>query len=195
MAASKIFTLANAIRVMLLGGLVALIFVAVQSCQVPKSGLDQYGVKSLRKLAVLPSPPAQPNMAFSTPDGEAVKLSDYKGKVILLNVWATWCPPCIAEMPTLEALQSQRSGDDFEVVTVSIDRTIEEAAIWFERNGIEKLPVLHDGTYALPQKLEVRGLPVSVIYDRQGREIARVPGEADWTSPEALALVDAVVGE
>jgi len=195
MAASRMFTLANAIRVMLLGGLVALVFVIVQSCQVPKSGLDRFAVKSLRKLTVLPGPPSQPTMTFDLPDGATAQLSDYRDKVILVNAWATWCPPCVAEMPTLDDLQKLRRGPKFEVVTISIDRTLEDAQLWFEDNNIENLPIMHDGTYSLPQRLDMPGLPVSIFYDRQGREIARLPGEADWTSSEALALIDAVIGK
>jgi len=119
-----------------------------------------------------------------------MRLSDYKGKVILVNIWATWCAPCIAEMPMLDALQAAKSGENFEVVTISLDRTSEEAAQWFNKNGIEHLPLWHDGTYDVSGKLALPGLPTSIFYNRQGREIARIPGEVDWTSAEALALVD-----
>ena len=177
---------------MIFGGLLALLFVFVQSCQSPRLGLDSYAKGSMKKLIVLPTPPAQPNMKFTGPGGESVTLADFKGRTILLNVWATWCAPCIKEMPTLDALQKELGSDKFQVVTVSLDRTQEEAELWFRQNGIENLTAYHDGSFALSSKLEVRGLPISVIYDKNGLEKARVAGDADWASVEALTFVSAI---
>ena len=119
-----------------------------------------------------------------------MRLSDYKGKVILVNIWATWCAPCIAEMPMLDELQRQKGGANFEVVTISLDRTPEEAQLWVEKNNVKNLPLWHDSTYGVRGTLALPGLPTSIFYDRSGREIARIPGEVNWTSEEALALVD-----
>lgn len=190
MLKSSFFSLANAIRLMLVIGLVAVILVFVQSCQKPKTGLDLFAKDSLKKLTVLEAPPAQPSMTFSSPDGRQMKLSDYRGKVILVNVWATWCAPCIAEMPTLDKLQAEKGGAKFEVVTISLDRTAAEAGDWLDKNNIAALPNWHDGTFGLNAKLSLPGLPTSIFYSRSGREIARIPGEVDWASNEALALVD-----
>jgi len=173
-----------------MGGAFAVLLVIAQSCSVPKTGLDLFAKDSLKKLTVLESPPAQPQMAFAGPHGQTMQLGDYRGKVILLNVWATWCAPCIAEMPTLNELQSERGGANFEVVTVSLDRTAQEAAMFFKDNQISELKNWHDGTFSLSSKLLLPGLPTSIFYDRKGREVARLSGEADWTSPEALALID-----
>jgi len=192
MATSKFFSIATALRVMIFGGLLAILFVIVQSCQAPKTGLDSYAKDSLRKLVVLPSPPVQPDLEFTGPDGAFVRLADFKGQTILLNVWATWCAPCIKEMPTLDALQKQRGGETFQVVAVSLDRTQEEAQLWFEKNGIKNLTAYYDGSFALSANLEARGLPISVLYNTYGAEIARVAGDADWASPEAMALINAV---
>ena len=171
-------------------GLLAILLVIVQSCSQPKTGLDLFAKDSLKKLTVLESPPTQPKMTFTDSVGNAMQLPDYHGKVILLNVWATWCAPCIAEMPMLDALQAKRGGTDFEVVTVSLDRTAAEAAMFFRDNNIDNLESWHDGTFSLSSKLTLPGLPTSVLYDRNGRETARVSGEVDWTSDEALALID-----
>jgi thiol-disulfide isomerase/thioredoxin len=175
---------------MLVVGLLAVFLVIVQSCSQPKTGLDLFAKDSLKKLTSLENSPVQPSMVFTAPDGTEMRLSDYKGKVILVNIWATWCAPCIAEMPMLDELQAQKGGENFEVVTISLDRTAEEAAQWFEKNGINNLPLWHDGTYGVSAKLALPGLPTSIFYNRQGRETARIPGEVDWTSDEALALVD-----
>jgi len=190
MSVSSFFSVANAIRVMLLVGLLAIFLVIVQSCNQPKTGLDLFAKDSLKKLTALESPPAQPSMVFKKPDGSEMRLADYKGKVILVNIWATWCAPCIAEMPMLDALQAKKGGANFEVVTISLDRTAEEAEAWFTKNNINNLPLWHDSTYGVSGKLSLPGLPTSIFYNKQGREIARIPGEVDWTSDEALALVD-----
>ena len=190
MSVSSFFSVANAIRLMLVVGVLAVFLVIVQSCSQPKTGLDLYAKDTLKHLTSLENPPVQPSMVFTTPDGTEMRLSDYKGKVILVNIWATWCAPCIAEMPMLDELQAAKGGDTFEVVTISLDRTPEEAAQWFEKNGIKYLPLWHDSTYGVSAKLALPGLPTSIFYNRQGREIARIPGEVDWTSEEALALVD-----
>ena len=193
MSLSSFFSVANAIRLMLVVGVVAVFLVVVQSCSQPKTGLDLFAKGSLKKLTALENPPAQPNMVFASPDGTAMRLSDYKGKVILVNIWATWCAPCIAEMPMLDELQVKRGGANFEVVTISLDRTAAEAKSWLRKNKINNLPIWHDGTYNVSAKLALPGLPTSIFYNKDGREIARIPGEVDWTSKEALALVDYLV--
>lgn len=190
MSLPSFFTLANAIRFMLIAGALAIFLVVVQSCSQPKTGLDAFAKDSLKKLTALEAPPAQPSMTFKNLDGAEMKLSDYKGKTILVNIWATWCAPCIAEMPMLDALQAKKGGDTFEVVTISLDRTAQEAEAWFQKNNITNLPLWHDSSYGVSGKLDLPGLPTSIFYNAQGREIARIPGEVDWTSPEALALVD-----
>ncbi len=185
----KLFTIGNAIKLMLLVGVFALFGVIVQSCKGPADPIARFSTKSLKKLVSLETPPARPNTAFQTLSGEAVLLSQYQGKVVLLNVWATWCPPCIAEMPSLERLQALRGGEDFVVVPISLDRTPEDAALWLAENNIA-LTSWHDGSYGLPGVLNLPGLPTSVLYNGSGREVARVKGEVVWDSPEALALID-----
>ncbi|MEP3889512.1 MAG: TlpA disulfide reductase family protein [Hellea sp.] len=190
MSLSSFFTLANAIRLMLIAGGVAVFLVVAQSCSQPKTGLERFAKDSLKKLTALEAPPVQPKMTFKLPDGAEMTLSNYKGKTILVNIWATWCAPCIAEMPMLDQLQAEKGSSKFEVVTISLDRTAQEAESWFEKNNIKNLPLWHDSTYGVSGKLELPGVPTSIFYNGQGREIARVLGEVDWTSPEALALVD-----
>ena len=171
-------------------GLFGLCFVLVQSCQAPPTGLDAYAKDSLKKLSVREAPPLPPSTIFESADGQTFALEELRGKTVLVNVWATWCPPCIAEMPSLDRLQAQRGGDDFQVVTISIDRTKYEPAKFFADNGIKNLSPWHDGSYGIPGNLQLRGYPTTVIYNSQGREVAILEGEAEWDSPEALALVD-----
>ncbi|RKQ68869.1 thiol-disulfide isomerase/thioredoxin [Litorimonas taeanensis] len=167
----------------------------MQSCQKPKSALDRFSVKSLSKLTELESPPPQPVIEFTSPQGETMQLSEYSGKVVLVNAWATWCPPCVAEMPSLNALQKARGGDDFQVVTISLDNKKSQITEFFEKNGIDALPQWHDGTYEINGKLRLPGLPTTVLYNRQGREVARLSGEAEWDSTEALSLIDYLIAQ
>jgi len=179
-----------AIKALLLIGVLAIVSVGVKSCQKPASGVEAYATGSLQRLAALEDPPVQPNLTFLTASGEQMRLEDYQGKTVLLNVWASWCAPCIAELPTLEALAQSR--DDIEVVTISLDRTPEEAAAFIEREGLD-LPAWWDGSFSLSGKLLAPGLPITVIYNEGGREVARLAGEAEWDSAEANALMDYVV--
>lgn len=178
---------------MIILGVVALFFVLVQSCQKPKTGLKVYAAGGIKALTVLDTPPAQPTLTFSNIRGDKMRLSDYKGKVILVNIWATWCPPCVVEMPMLNELQTLRGSTDFEVINISLDRTAEEASQYLEDKNLSHLQDWHDSTYNLPSAIKAPGLPVTILYNRSGREIARLSGEADWVSPEALLLIDKVI--
>lgn len=185
-------TLNQAIRLMIFGALFVVGFVIARSCQGPEQALDRFATGSLRALTSLESPPVQPSLEFMTQDG-SVQLSDYRGQVILVNAWATWCPPCIVEMPSLDQLQALRGGEDFTVLPISLDRTLGEAAAFYEANNLRHLPLLHDGEFAINARLELPGLPTSILYDRFGREVARLAGEADWASDEALRLIDHLI--
>lgn len=186
-------SLSNAIKLMIFGGVLAFVVVAVKACQPPGSHLDRFAVGSLSKLTVLPSPPAQPALEFQTPDGP-VGFEDYHGKIVLVNAWATWCAPCVVEMPSLDELQRLRGGDDFQVMTISLDRTMEEVDTFYDRQDLTDLPIIMDSNFTINARLALPGLPTSIIYDEYGREIARLPGEADWASEEALALIDYLTG-
>ncbi len=192
---SSIFSLGNAIRAVLLVGLFGVCFVLVQSCQQPASGLDAYAQDSVKKLTVRTAPPAQPSTVFKTADDREYTFKEHRGKTVLVNVWATWCAPCIKEMPSLDRLQALRGGDDFQVVTISIDRTKYEPAKFFADNDIQNLTPWHDGSYGIPGNLQLYGYPTTVIYDVEGREVAYLEGDAEWDSPEALRLIDYLIAK
>ena len=146
------------------------------------------------KKMVLSDPAPVSDIAITTPDGEERTLADWQGKTVLLNLWATWCAPCRTEMPSLDALNAEMGGDAFEVVTVATGRN-ELAGIrkFFDEEGIETLPILLDPRSALARDLAVLGLPVSIVIDPEGREIARLIGDADWSSDEAKAMLRALM--
>lgn len=113
-------------------------------------------------------------------------LGQFKGKVVVLNLWATWCGPCIVEMPALDRLQAKFGGPTFEVVAVSLDKEGPKAArkFYFDK-GIEDLTVYADPSWDMPRALEISNLPVTLILDARGAEVARIVGPADWDSEEA----------
>ncbi len=140
---------------------------------------------------VLVEPPvAAPQISFSDGAGTSLSLEDFRGRVVLVNLWATWCAPCVREMPSLDRLQARLGGADFQVVALSIDRD-GAAAIepFYAAHGISHLPVYVDPRGAAPRALRALGLPTSVLIDRDGRLLARYEGAAEWDSPEAVALI------
>lgn len=127
------------------------------------------------------------------PDG-ATTLSELRGRVLLVNLWAEWCAPCIEEMPTLDRLQAKLGGDSFRVLPISLDRApVDKAQATLERFGGAHLTTLADPNMALMAELGVTGLPSTILIDRQGRELGRLIGPAEWDSPAAERLVRAAV--
>lgn len=189
----SVFSLANAIKLMIVGGLLAFALVAVKACQPPQGALDRFATDSLGKLVSLETPAPQPTFSFATPDG-TMSLADHRGKIVLLNLWGTWCPPCVAEMPSLDELARLRGGDDFVVVPIALNDTVEKVEAFYQRIGITDLPIITDRDMTINAALRPPGLPTTILYDEYGRELARLPGEADWASEEALALIDHLTG-
>ncbi|HEX2134328.1 MAG TPA: TlpA disulfide reductase family protein [Microvirga sp.] len=151
--------------------------------------------------AVLPShsPAPAPEIDFLGPAGEATSLSAFKGKTVLVNLWATWCLPCRQEMPALDALQAKYGGSDFEVVAINVDtRNPEKPKTWLAENGIRNLAYYAEPTGKLLQILQrsghAIGLPTTLLVDAAGCEIAILKGPAEWASEDALALIRAALG-
>lgn len=149
----------------------------------------------LKGLEIANDPVPQPPDSFAGPDGSPTQLSAFRGKVVLVNLWATWCAPCVTEMPTLAALQQGMGDKDFKVVAISVDKANEAEAAKKELADLSKsrLTFYHDPKMAIVYPLKARGFPTSILYDRQGKELARLAGEADWNSPEARALIEAAM--
>lgn len=143
------------------------------------------------RLAAAPGSDA----AFISEDGSDMTLGAFEGKYTLVNFWATWCAPCRKEMPQLATLQDEFGGENFEVVTIATGRNAVPAMqTFFEEIGVTNLPLHRDPEQALARDFGVLGLPVTVILDPSGQEIARLQGEADWAAPEARALIAALIG-
>ncbi|WP_375261256.1 TlpA family protein disulfide reductase [Palleronia sp.] len=152
------------------------------------SGVELSG--DMRKLVVHDTPQDVPPLTFETPEGDSVALAEYAGKPVLLNFWATWCAPCREEMPALDAIQKAGTA---EVVTVATGRnSIDGIERFFDETGIEALPILLDPNQSEARQMAVLGLPVTVLIDAEGREVARLTGGAEWDSPEAAAVIEAL---
>lgn len=139
-------------------------------------------------------PEAVPNTVFLDATGKERTLKDWQGKVVLLNLWATWCAPCRKEMPSLDRLQAELGSDTFEVVAVSVDKTgIEGAKKFLEQIKVSKLGVFADPNIKLGTELKAIGMPATVLIDRQGREVGRLVGPAEWDSADAKRLIKAIL--
>lgn len=135
------------------------------------------------------SPPV-PEMPFVDAAGGAHSLSEFRGRAVLLNFWATWCAPCVREMPALDRLQAALGGAEFTVLVVSIDRGGAKVAVPFlERLGVTRLVTHLDPKSELARAFGIAGLPTTILIDRAGREVGRVQGAAEWDAPEARDLI------
>ena len=143
----------------------------------------------------LTPPEPAPQDPFTTGAGQRRTLADYRGQGVVLNLWATWCLPCKAEMPALDRLAQIVAADRIVVLPVSIDADGRKAVPAFYRaNHITHLPVLLDPKGRLVAALKAPGVPISVIIDRQGRMVGRVVGAAQWDTPPGVALLRQLVG-
>ena len=131
---------------------------------------------------------------FNDANGADLTLGDWKGRVVLLNLWATWCAPCRHEMPGLDRLQAELGGDDFEVVALSVDRKGKgPSAKFLEEVGAKSLGLYFDDSGKAFFEMRARGLPATYLIDREGRLVGRLVGPAEWDTEEAKALINAAV--
>jgi len=147
---------------------------------------------------VMDDPRVLPALTFHDATGAERHLSDWKGRVVLLNLWATWCVPCRKEMPALDALQRKLGGQNFEVVAVNIDtRNTDRPKTWLKDTGVTGLAYYADASARVFQELkavgQAIGMPTSILVDSSGCELAALAGPAQWASPDALALVQAAL--
>jgi thiol-disulfide isomerase/thioredoxin len=155
-------------------------------------GRNPLSVGEMAAFVFKPTPEPLPKVTFVDAAGKERTLDDWKGKVVLLNLWATWCAPCRKEMPGLDRLQGELGSDKFEVVAVSVDRTGTAGAKKFlDQIKVEKLAVLADPTARMGTTLRAIGMPATLLLDAEGREIGRMVGPAEWDTPEGKALIKA----
>lgn len=151
---------------------------------------------SPRTFVLHDTPKPVPQVDFQDGDGNPRSLADFRGKVVLLNVWATWCGPCRREMPTLDRLQAQLGGPDFEVAALSIDRAgIGVVRSFYAEVGVEHLAMYVDSSGKAARQLGAFGLPTTLLIDRKGREAGRLVGPAEWDTPEMVAFIRRYLSE
>src|SRR5436190_4869230 len=149
-------------------------------------------------LTMATSPLRLPDLAFEDAEGKPRKLSEWRGKTVLVNLWATWCVPCRKEMPALDNLQAKLGGKDFEVVAVNIDtRDPEKPRNFLKEANLTRLGYFADSKAKVFQDLKnigkALGMPTSILVDSQGCEIGTIAGPAEWASDDAIALIKAAV--
>ncbi len=148
---------------------------------------------------VAKSPLRVPDLSFQDATGKQLTLEDWRGRTILLNLWATWCVPCRKEMPALDALQQRLGGPGFEVVAVNIDtRDPDKPEAWLKEVGVQKLAYYADPAAKSFQDLKsvgrAFGMPTTLLIDPKGCEIGTIAGPAEWASDDAIKLINAALG-
>lgn len=150
----------------------------------------------MRKLNFHSSPERVADTPFMHEDGSEMTLADLKGQITVLNFWATWCAPCRAEMPGLSELQADLGSDGIQVITVATGRNTKSAMQrFFDEINVDNLPLHTDAQQSLARAMGVFGLPVTVIMDRDGNEIGRLQGDAEWNSDNAKAILTALAAQ
>ncbi len=142
------------------------------------------------RFVVPDEPKAAPTISFVDASGKTGSLSDYRGKITAVHFWATWCAPCRIELPSVDFLNGSLSGESFAIVPISVDRDGPEAVgAFYKDNGIKSLPVFVDDGLDAFRAFKLGGIPATIFLDAEGREIARVLGERDWSDPDVAAVV------
>jgi thiol-disulfide isomerase/thioredoxin len=158
------------------------------------SGASSFKLGEMAAFVTKKVPEALPDITFEDASGKPVTLSSFKGKTILLNLWATWCGPCREEMPALDHLQKELGSDKFEVVALSLDRGGYAAS----RKFLDELKANDVKLYADPtakqgMALKLIGMPTTILIDKNGNEVGRLAGSAKWDSPDAKKLIEAAI--
>lgn len=131
-----------------------------------------------------------PAVEFKTAGGKRLKLTDFRGRVVLLNLWATWCGPCRSEMPSLDRLQAMHRDDGLAVIAVSVDKEGGAVRSFFGQSGIHSLSTYFDANGATSGALRARVIPTTLLIDRDGNVVGSLVGAIEWDSPDALALIE-----
>lgn len=178
-------------------GVAAVVYIIVQASSNPAAHGDLKSVAKgeMAKLTVSPDATAAPATTFYDGEGKPFRIADFKGKVVVLNIWATWCGPCVLEMPTLAKLAAEYPTDKVMVVPVSVDgdREADKAKAFIA--GHAPLTFYRDPKMKLPYDLKPAsvGMPTTVIFDKDGVEKGRLMGGADWSGADAKAVIDKVL--
>jgi thiol-disulfide isomerase/thioredoxin len=151
---------------------------------------------SLKDFTLIDPPRPVPRASFLDGDQQPVTMDQFKGRVVLLNLWATWCGPCREEMPSIDRLQAQLGGKDFTVLALSLDEGgLTPVRHFYQQLGIQHLGIDLDPPNAMALALKVPALPTTLVIDRAGQIVGLMVGPASWDSPDALALMKYFIGK
>jgi len=150
--------------------------------------LKRFAVGSMTKFVFKDAGMPAPGVAFDGPDGP-MTLSRLRGKPVLVNLWASWCVPCVKELPSLDRLQLAMKAEGLAVVAINMDENNDDALYFLAKTHVTHLALYSDPNLLMSVALRVEGIPVSVLYNSEGREIGRYVGGTDWDSPEARKLI------
>ena len=190
MRSLRLIAAAVVVALVAAGGVYAIVVGLVEQAGVMGARLEG-GLENFRRHA---EPKDAPALAFTDAAGTAMTLEAFEGRWTLLNSWATWCAPCLEEMPSLDRLQAALGSDRFRVVALSVDRTDRaEVQGWLDRLGVKNLPLYIDQSGQAAFAFRSPGLPTTVLLDPQGREVARLVGPAEWDSEQAQRILRSIV--
>jgi len=169
---------------------IVLLIAGMAAAVAAETAIGSAGAGPLREFTRTDPPLPVPDFAFTDKTGAVLSLADFKGKVVLLNIWATWCAPCVKELPALDRLQAKLARDDATVIALSIDRGgLAQVARFFDRLEIRNLAIHLDPQSRVWRALKVKALPLTLLIDPAGREVGRIEGAAEWDAQEAVALI------
>ena len=161
--------------------------------QVDRSGFETSG--DMEKFVFASDRQEFSRANFMNDAQQMVQIGDFKGRVVLVNLWATWCAPCLVEMPALDRLQENIGGEDFEVVAISLDKNADKAREWLKTNEIDNLAFYTDQRFTLHEDFGANGLPTSYLVDPKGRLIGYLEGDAAWDAADAETLIEHFINQ
>jgi len=155
------------------------------------SVLEEFKAGEMKKLILHESPKAVSEEVFYNSNNDPISLKSFSGRLTLVNFWATWCAPCLEEMPSLSNLQKIKGSEKFNVVTIATMRNSPKSVEnFFNKMSIDNLTKYQDPKGKLARSLKIAGLPLTLLLNKDNKEVARFIGDADWSSPNALKLIE-----
>lgn len=177
----------------ILAACAAFLFLSLPAAQA-EPPLSAYAIHHVQNFVVHDAPRPVGPTTFQDAQGNQLGLDDFKGKVLLVNLWATWCAPCRHEMPSIDRLAAHLKDENFQVLAISVDRgKTQKAKEFLEEIGAKELDFYIDPTARIGAALKGFGLPLTLIIDSQGNEMGRLVGPAEWDSDSAVDLVKAAI--